>query len=131
MTTLKPHIFSMNLESTIQSVGFDALSHAIMAEDFQTSERFPAAIVLATLDGRNAGGDDPTPTPMVIALLDDIDDGNKAATVATNRKLSKLEPHERVHKFDELKIQYLADADRFDFGRLVNEKGIFTTYNRT
>ena len=95
-----------------------------MAQDFQTFRRFPAGLLLVDIDGRNHGGNDPTPIPTVIAIFDDVDDNTKDKTAKTIPALSNKSPRERVHLYDEAKLRALQKSNRMEVAQLKNEKGM-------
>ena len=127
ITALKPQIGSTNLEATIQSTGFDIISTCALAEDFKTTGRFPAGILTIDVDGRNLGKDDATPTPVVLAIFDDVNDDFKQGLVDLfgPEECKTWEPRERAHFYDEKKMEMLQKTNRLDFQQLVDEDGKF------
>ena len=123
VTTLKPQILSFNLNSTIQSIGYDVISLGASAADFTTENRFPAGVLTVKVDGRNAGETDPTPIPVAIAVFDDISDGAKADTAAADADFVNLPAPDRVHAYDETKMAILRESDKFGISQLKNNEG--------
>ena len=94
-----------------------------MAQDFQTFRRFPAGLLLVDIDGRNHGGNDPTPVPTVVAVFDDIDDESKAKTALSVPTLVNKTPRERVQLYNETKLLVLQASERMKVAQLKDEKG--------
>ena len=114
---------SVSVESTIQSFGSDMISLGMMAQDFVTDKRFPAALLMINVDGRNNGGLDPTPIPLVLAVFDDLTDEAKAASAGLNPNLARLSSLQRVQAFDERKVEILRKSGKFDIAQFKNSEG--------
>ena len=127
VTDLKPQFMSVSLESTIQSFGSDMTSLGMMAQDFVTEKRFPAALLMIKVDGRNSGSLDPTPVPMVLSVLDDLTDEAKAASAGLNPNLARLSALQRVQAFDERKVELLRKSGKFDITQFKNQEGTFVS----
>ena len=125
ITALKPQVISTSLESTIESIGSQFISIGVMAQDFVTTRRFPAGVLLVDIDGRNVGRKDPTPVPTVIAVFDDVSDEAKAKLALSIPMLVNKTPRERVQLYDETKLKILQKSNRMEVAQLKNEKGDF------
>ena len=79
---------------------------------------------MVEVDGRNVGKNDSTPTPVVLAIFDDVPDENKAALVGLFQPETKqLETRTRALMFDEQKLATLRQSKRLDSHQLQDEDG--------
>ena len=124
ITALKTQILSTSLESTIESVGNNFISLGVMAQDFNTTRRFPAGLLLVDIDGRNLGRKDPSPVPTVIAIFDDVSDEAKMKLALSVPALVNKTPRDRAQIYDETKLRILLKSNRMEVAHLKNEKGI-------
>ena len=95
-----------------------------MAQDFVTTRRFPAGVLLVDIDGRNLGRKDPSPVPTVIAVFDDVSNEAKAKLALSIPMLVNKTPRERVQLYDETKLSILQKSNRMEVAQLKNDKGI-------
>lgn len=125
ITALKSQILSTSLESTIESIGKHFISIGAMAQDFATTRRFPAGLLLVDIDGRNLGRKDPSPVPTVIAIFDDVSDEAKMKLALSVPALVNKTPRDRAQIYDETKLKILLKSERMEVAHLKNEKGNF------